>query len=418
VALYYKVPLWSEEHWTRMEKSFQFMGEIGARNVYIPLITKTNFGNSESMVRWIKDGEKYKYDFTIFDRYLDLAQKYMKPDVVALYAWEIRKYAKRLAKDEYEKTLNPVRVSLLDPATGQVTEMEGPNYKTPEAVGFWKPVLEEVKARLEKRGLGNVMMIGMAGDYAPTKEEVAMFSACLPGVRWVRNSHPDTRGESISGAPLGYNTAVYIGLFPPPQPWDAKRPAGWRLNPKTDVFPRDGCHAAGERLTPYGNLPEHRIFTEACFMGNYSGLGRTGVDFWPVGGTKITSGEKRSYSIIGRYMEANWDQLNMDCATENLLAPGPEGAIPTERYELLREGMQDSEARAFIEKAILDNKLDPALTKKCQELLDERQWVIRAACMGNWNWFEGPGFTGLSEKLYAAAAEVAAKLGPEQPAGK
>jgi hypothetical protein len=411
VALCYQVPLWSEEHWKLMEKSFALMAEIGARNVYLPLITKTNFGNEQSMVRWIKDGDKYKHDFSIVDRYLDLAQKHLKPDVVCLYAWELRKYAFRLTPEEKAKTANPVRVSLLDPASGQVTEMEGPNYKTPEAPAFWKPVLEECKSRLAKRGLGQAMMIGMAGDVVPTKEEVAMFSACLPGTKWIKNSHPDTRHEPLHGVPLGYNTAVYIPLFSAPRPWDAKRPAGWRLPHPTDVFPRAGCRISGDRLTPYGVLPMHRLFTEACFLGNYSGLGRTGVDFWPIPGTKTKEGEKRSTSIIGRYMEANWDQLNMDTATEVLLAPGPEGAISTERFELLREGVQDSEARAFLEKAILEGKLDAALADKCRELLDERHWVIRAACMGNWNWYEGPGSAGLAEKLYAAAAAVAAKLG-------
>ena len=439
VALFYDVPLWSEAHWKLLERSFRLMGEIGGRQVCIPLITKTNFGNEQSMIRWVRkkevsgvsaqvsaDGKKdataapdtrnltpdtYTYDFAAFDRYLDLAQKHIRPDVVVLYAWELRKYAFRLSAEEKARTANPVRVSLLDPATGQVTEMQGPHYKDPEAVAFWKPVLEQVKARLEKRGLGPAVMLGLAGDVTPTKEDVAMFGACLPGTKWVRNSHPDTRGSPLHGVPLGYNTAVYVPLFPPPGPWDARRPAGWRLPHPTDVFPRAGCNIAGTRLTPYGGLSMHRVFTECCFLGNYSGLGRTGVDFWPVGGTRIKDGEKRSHSIVGRYMEANWDQLNMDTATENLLAPGPEGALGTERYELLREGVQDCEARAFIEKVLLDGKLDAALAGKCQEVLDERAWALRAACMGNWNWFEGPGFAGLSEKLYGLAAEVAARTG-------
>jgi hypothetical protein len=256
------------------------------------------------------------------------------------------------------------------------------------------------------------MMIGMCNDSIPTKEDVATFSACLPGVKWVQSAHPDYRNGNIRGVPIGYNTTVYQSLFPPPQPWDAKRKSGWQLPAKTDAFPRSGCYTAGDRLTNDSNLPQHRIFTEACLMANLSGLGRTGADFWPVLGQRaVRPGFKQSRSINGRYMESCWDQLNMDRATEHLLAPGPDGAVRTERYENFREGMQDSEARIFIERAICGGKLDPALTKKCQEMLDERQWIIRAACMGGWGWFEGPGFAGQTEKLYACAAEVAAKTG-------
>jgi hypothetical protein len=316
------------------------------------------------------------------------------------------------------------RVSLLDPATGEITEMEGPDYKTPEAVAFWKPVLQEVKARLEKRGLGQAMMIGMCGDRPATKEDVTMFSACLPGTKWAMSSHPDMRGWNVSGsgALVGYNTAVYLALFPPPTKltWDAKRQAGWRLGAKTDAFPRFGCWTAGYPLSPkYSPLPMYRIFTEACLLANLSGLGRTGADFWPVlGNEAVRPGIKGTTSICGRYVESCWDQLNLDRATEALLAPGPDGAVSTERYENIREGIQDCEARIFIEKAILAGSLDPALAKKCQDLLDDRQWIIRAACMnsiglrwGAGGWFEGSGFSGLTEKLYAAAAEVAAKLG-------
>ena len=85
---------------------------------------------------------------------------------------------------------------------------------------------------------------------------------------------------------------------------------------------------------------------------------------------------KRSSTIIARYPESDWDQLNMNCATEALLSPGPNGANSTERFELLREGAQDCEVRIAIERAILGGKLDAALANRCKQVLDERQWAI------------------------------------------
>jgi hypothetical protein len=129
----------------------------------------------------------------------------------------------------------------------------------------------------------------------------------------------------------------------------------------------------------------------------------------------VRPGIKHSATVSARYPETCWDQLNMDRATEALLAPGPEGAIPTERFEALREGVQEAEGRAFLEGILTDParraKLGEALGKRCQEVLDERAWHIRAACMGAGDWFEGAGSAGLTAKLFSAAAEAAKALG-------
>ncbi|KPJ71491.1 MAG: hypothetical protein AMS14_09100 [Planctomycetes bacterium DG_20] len=77
VALQYGVPLWSEEHWRLMEKSAELMGYVGNNLAIVPLVCRTEFGNDQSMVGWIKkpDGS-YDYDFKVFDRYIDMLQKY------------------------------------------------------------------------------------------------------------------------------------------------------------------------------------------------------------------------------------------------------------------------------------------------------------------------------------------------------
>jgi hypothetical protein len=88
----------------------------------------------------------------------------------------------------------------------------------------------------------------------------------------------------------------------------------------------------------------------------------------------------------------------------------------------VRQGIQECQARIFIEQAILDKKLDADLARRCQEILDERVWHIRGlgACGGAGTfygietlntWYEGAGSAGMAEKLFAAAAEVAAKAG-------
>jgi hypothetical protein len=161
----------------------------------------------------------------------------------------------------------------------------------------------------------------------------------------------------------------------------------------------------------------HRFTVEAAFLANFAGLGRTGIDFWPVLGPetmRIPNHEKRSTSVNARYPQTGWSQLNMDTATESLSAPGPRGAVTTERFEQVREGVQDCEARAFIEKAILAGTLDPETTRRCWEVLDERAWRIRAACIGQslgFVWYERAGSAGLTERLFTCAAQVAKAIG-------
>ena len=171
-----------------------------------------------------------------------------------------------------------------------------------------------------------------------------------------------------------------------------------------------------------------RASAEAALVHNCAGLGRIGADFWPVMGPEwkkgARGGRKRSASINARYPESTWVQLNLDAGTEVILAPGPRGAMPTENFEQIRQGLQECQARIFIEKAILAQKLDLELARKCQEVLDERLWHLRGlgACGGAGTftslgvktiniWYEGAGSAGMAEKLFAAAAEVAATLG-------
>ncbi|MFO7897789.1 MAG: hypothetical protein R6V58_01885, partial [Planctomycetota bacterium] len=76
VAMKFGVPQWSDAHWKWMETSFELLGQIGNDTVYLPLITRTHFGNSESILRYVKQpGGGHRPDFRLVDRYLDLAEK-------------------------------------------------------------------------------------------------------------------------------------------------------------------------------------------------------------------------------------------------------------------------------------------------------------------------------------------------------
>jgi hypothetical protein len=296
--------------------------------------------------------------------------------------------------------------------------MEAPVHGSPEAKAFWAPACKEIRERLEKRGLLGATMMGINGDYyTPTQSIANMLVELMPGMKWISNSHEDKRGGSVCKVlPVGYNTFVYAKTIYPPTwlTWDDKRQVGWRLVNKVDIYPRGAV--TGQYLNAGQMLGVWRLTVETVGFNNSSGVGRAGFDFWPVGmATRATQGIheiKRSLTICARY-PPSWDQLNMDVACENLVAPGPNGPLPTERFENLREGMQEMEARAFVEKAVIDPalraKLGEDLAKKCQRLLDERHWRLRGAFYGG-TAFEWADADMYREELYNLAAEVAAKL--------
>jgi len=166
----------------------------------------------------------------------------------------------------------------------------------------------------------------------------------------------------------------------------------------------------------------YRMLGEMNIAGHQRGFARIGADFWPV----IKDKRGRGHSLTGRYPESIWRNLGVKTT---VLSPGKDGAIATHRFEMIREGIQECEARIFIEKAILEKKIDGDLAARCQAILDERipeiRWGVSTlagtAYLDN-SWWQSPGVLGYeyyvgsgwqerSKQLYDAAAEVARELG-------
>ncbi len=243
VALFYKVPLWSEKHWELVGQSMKLLGKVGTNAVFLPLIARHHFGK-EGMIRWIKNADgTYGHDYTIFDKYVALAIEHMgKPQVACLYAWEPNYAAdSRHNRDPKNEVKQTAPVNVLDPKTGEVSEMPSPFYGAPECADFWKPVLEECRARLRKAGVADAaIMIGMASDRHPAKVEVEMFQKAAPWATWVKQAHGFV--GSFYGVQVGHVAHVWgtHGVYDPRE----KRVYGWKRTPIVTVFPRAGAAPA------------------------------------------------------------------------------------------------------------------------------------------------------------------------------
>lgn len=412
VAMKYKVDLWSEQHWKLMDQVFRCMGLVGADHVYILLQSRLHFGNSQSMVRWVKkDGGGYTHDFSIVERYLDMATNHLgKIPVVSLVAWEQSDGWYGYASEKPGEAQHGVRFTIVDPKTGKLEEGEGPKFGTPEAREFWKPVYDGMTRILKARGLEKSMMHGVFGDRIPNKECIEDLRILTPGVRWVSQNHPGPRPEVFGMKPdeyLGAGAFVYIGLYVnDPQNPKFTRKYGWQAKYRTSQFPRD----LSNNTTP---SMWHTIVERNLIKG-YLGIARAGFDFWDVLPNR-TGGDFGGYHICNRYPENHWAQTSITVASRYWVSPGVDGPLSTMRLELMRAGLQECEARIFMEKALVDPekraKVGEDLAKRCQEILDERQSQLTVAHDSSFWQYNGWRWEASTGELFKLAAELAKKLG-------
>lgn len=414
VALHYKAQLWTDEHFRLLGESFKWLGSVGCKTVHLHLIERTNLGNEQSILRWVrkkppaeggKPGvvtpETHTPDFTAVDRYLDVALEHLgKPPVICLYAWDNYAGTWYSGQEGSSHNVKPQPVRVTEVADGKPFSALGPRYvDEQEAVAFWRPVAEGMLARLKKRRLDKSLMIGIAHDSHPGKYIVDVWRKLLPEAPWVFHGHP--RASNLYGVPVAYGCTVWGARLATP----GKRQHGWRIPQMQCHFDRDCWRgSAGQQLLAVGYLAGERNIA-----GEQRGFGRVSADLWPV--LEDLRGQLRS--ISHRYPESGWGAC--DVRMIPFLQPGPKGAISTGRLEMMREGLQECEARIVLEEALLDPgkkaKLGEELAHRCWTLLDRR---VSALCHAGGRMgtlvFLGSGRQERSRELFELAGEVQRRL--------
>lgn len=82
IADFYKVEVWSEEHWHLIESFLAMAAKYGINMLLTPIFTPpldTAVGGERTtnqLVKITKDGEKYAFDFSLLKRWVDMAKSY------------------------------------------------------------------------------------------------------------------------------------------------------------------------------------------------------------------------------------------------------------------------------------------------------------------------------------------------------
>ena len=280
------------------------------------------------------------------------------------------------------------------------------------------------------------MMLGCMTDWQPTKEDAVVLKELTGDLPWVSASHhcawrdrPEAGKNAIHGvASVGLTTLALSFQFTINP--ELGRTYGWKKPLLHAQFWRGGYMMVR-------TLSTVRHEAECQITGNQHGLGRLGGDFWPC--MKDKRG-RRAGIVTDRWPECYWHNLNI---LDWFLAPDADGPVGTTRLEMIREGVQECEARIAIESVLTDAarkaKLGDELAKRAQAFLDDQQrnvWRAKGATeedfkfgiireyrqydyelMTKWKenagnqWFMKSGWADRVGQLFSLAAEVQAKAG-------
>jgi hypothetical protein len=419
VAMAYGVPLWSEAHLKLLDKTFSLLAPLGTKSLYITCVRRTHLGNEHAMVRWVRtDDGGLAPDFSIVEKYLDVATRHLGAiPCVILYAWEPPESQGHAggaggAGRTYDR---PILITLVDPETGRLSARKGPAWGTSEAKAFWKRLTDGIKPILRKRGLGESMLFGLIGDARPTKQAMDDMCTGLADAKWAIHSH--YYSDRWQGYRMGMVVALW-GIGCQPADPSSGYSFGWSNPLRLIYYPREmslGSTLVEHRTKLENWMGARRSYTPfiAKRMGP-RGLGRIGADFWQV--VKDRRGRLRG-NLAGRYPEVAWGQLNLNNCIPYLLGKGRKGPLATVRSEAFREGLQEVEARIYVEKALLDDAAATMLGKdliaRCRKALDERIRMCLHAGGEGQPWLISSGWKERTERLFSLAAEIHRELGRE-----
>lgn len=315
LAMQYGVRQWSEEHWRLMEKSFALLGQLGGAAVNVPVSNRTQFGNDEGMVYWVRQPDgSFDYDFSVFDRYLSMVKRHLGvPDFVALHVWHSGGWETRTADQQNT-------VTVLDPRTDKRDHMQVPTFGTEESKRFWKPVLEAIRRRLAAKGMEESMCLGILSDGTAPPEVFAAFDEIVPGgAKWTRGCHRASRDESPY--PLNGGGRVVLHEFCYGMAMaDPTRglPPIWRQRSWPGAaFIR---HNADDSLS----LLKYRTMPERALYCGTRGVGRVGLDFWDVVQDSRGRASPRSVSAAIPSLQTGSASVCLACVAFRFLHLQPE----------------------------------------------------------------------------------------------
>jgi hypothetical protein len=376
VARQYGVAPWSDEHFRLLEKSIRQLGRIGNAWLNVPVLARTEFGNGrDSMIRWTRkpDGS-LAFDYTTLDRYLDLALEH----------WGRLRMVQVVVMQGMRSQTNP-------PEPAQVPVIQNGQVQLATVnPAMWRAFATQLHAHMKARGLAEAMHWGAPLEQEADPQLKVLLARCVPGVYWTAGGH-----EVMANAKYCRDTRFYRVITD--IRWQGGWPQfrddmGWKSPIVHMANPRVGGTSLALHTTsmPYA----YRTMVERALAQGRTGFTRIGADEW--------ADVHYSGMTVPRWLTG--------IPVLFMLWPGREGAEPSARFEALLEGIQETEARIFLEQALERGGLPADLARRVRALLrarlDATSFFLGNSVIHSMEAYD-QGWQERSRALYRATAEVA-----------
>jgi hypothetical protein len=337
IALHYKVDPWSDQHLKLLEPSLRLLADLGTKSTMIYLVAEGLMYERFSMVRVRADGT---LDFTPVDKYLDLWEKVGGPPAnLTLYLW-----CNNDGIGKPRSADRPFRVTRVT-TDGKLENFDAPGYGKPGSVEFWQPIFTGIRDRLAKRGWQRTeVLLGIPYDTRPSEEEMEFFAKVAPGWRWRVYTHgfniplPQADGKLVlpDGGDVGWLEGIEpvgFGQMGGKFPGVIKGAKMKRNYPFTII-----CRIHYYPPTRPWVIRDAPVTT---VLRGVQGLSALGLDYWEMKlpGVRFTGGNDSHSDLC-----ISGGATPRHGVIMNITQPGPNGAEPGPRFELIREGLQVAEA--------------------------------------------------------------------------
>jgi len=397
VARQYGTRLWSDEHFRRMDASFRQLARVGNQWLNVPVLVRTEFGNKDdSMIRWTrKKNGGWAFDYKTLDRYVDLAVKHWgRPRVIHFVVMQGMK-----------SSMNPPtphRVKVFDEATGKTTlfpimdslrQVWPPRGRAPlraDQRAAWTAFATSLCAHMQKRGLRKSMFWGAPWEGEANPALKGHLAACAPGVYWTAGPHEMMANGVYAKNERFYKIVTDIRYH---GRWRSFRDdRGWKSKTLHLLNPRVGGTAMALHTTSFPFA--YRVMVDRALALGRSGFSRVGADEWA---------------------GVHYDGMDMPKWLTGIpvlfmLWPGKNGAESSTRFEALLEGIQETEARIFLESSLDAGRVPRDLATRVRAVLrahfrEANFWqgnsIVHSMEQYHYRWQER------SRALHRIAAEVA-----------
>jgi hypothetical protein len=315
----YRVPLWSDEHFRLIERSFELMAEAGNDVLGVQAVGRSFFGDDPVIV-FRREGAKYVPEFKFFDRYTQLYDRVVgKPLFFAVHAWTWG------GRGTVETGREPVIIKEL--RGDELVTAELPPFGGPGTEELWRTTLEGVRERVRKLGWREEgILLGTPGDSMPLPSTVAFFDKVAPWAEWRVLTHGvGCRNWGLSRHKRTQRNGMVVGYL---------EIARWIPNGRRSTWD----HPVTSNSRDHIGIQPYSQYAMPGFsaLGGYDGFCWKGLDYWTF---TTPDGERRN--ALNTYVSFG----NVVGSTPRwIVVPEPEGPTATPSFEMMREGVLACEA--------------------------------------------------------------------------